>query len=225
MKMEGRTLSMPTEPGGGSMTRWCGAGALVLALATSASAGEIVFKNGSRLAGEIATQALLVSTGADVVEIAPGDIAVLTPEEVRLKDGRVVRGTLVGGRLRTRTDLGELAIELDQLQLFRAEPAPAPAPPSAPTPVAAPPAAPPPAVPLARPAPEPRFAPAAPQGPGQVAEGARTVGRGLEDTARGVGATVVEGADRLHDGFKLVGVTIWEGMKSVGHAVQSVFAP
>jgi hypothetical protein len=207
------------------MTRWCVAGVLVLALATSASAGEILFKNGRRLAGEIATQVLLVSTGSDVVEIAPGDVAVLTPEEVRLKDGRVVRGTLVGGQLRTRTDLGELAIELDQLQVFRAETAPEPAPPAAPTAVATPLALPPPAVPVARPASESRSAPSAPRGPGQVAEGARTVGRGFEDTARGVGATVVEGADRIHDGFKLLGVTIWEGMKSVGRAAQSVFAP
>ncbi len=75
-------------------------------------------------------------------------------------------------------------------------------------------------------------------GPVQVVQGAKAVEQGLELTARGVGRTVTDGAqgaengmqefsravkeiaDRLHDGAKAFGEAIWEGIKSVGRALQ-----
>lgn len=71
-------------------------------------------------------------------------------------------------------------------------------------------------------------------GPDQVVDGAKTVGRGVEETAKGVGKTVTEGAkevgrqarpvvDQLHDRAKEIGQTIWEGMKSVGRTLEGAF--
>jgi len=186
---------------------------VVLALpAGVAGAGEIVFRSGERLAGDLTDQVLLLSTGAEVVEVAPAEVAVLTPAEVRLRDGRVLRGTLVGGRVRARTGYGELAVRTEDLAEFRVAPEPAPAavaPPSpTPAPSAAPPAAP---------------APPSARGPGQVADGGQRIGQGAGEVAGGVGRTVSEGADRLHDGFKALGLAIWEGMKSFGRAVEQAF--
>lgn len=70
-------------------------------------------------------------------------------------------------------------------------------------------------------------------GPSQVVEGAKKVGRGVEDTAKGIGKTVAERAkeagkeaqpigDRLHDGAKAFGTAIWDAMKSVGRTLQRV---
>jgi hypothetical protein len=112
---------------------------MLAAVAGTAGAGEIVYKSGQRLAGELTDQALLLSTGGAVMELAPGDIAVLRPDEVQLKDGRVLKGTLVGGRVRARTAYGELAIRLDDLEVYRDRPEVAAAPPG---PTAATPAAP-----------------------------------------------------------------------------------
>jgi hypothetical protein len=114
----------------------------VLALAVPAGAGELLFTNGSRLEGDLANEVIVVSTGADLVEVTPETVALLTPGEIRLKDGRVLRGTLVGGRLKARTALGELAVQADELRLFRADGVAAAAPTlAAPTPVSPPPAA------------------------------------------------------------------------------------
>lgn len=114
---------------------------MLVALAAPATAGELVFVNGSRLEGDLANETIVVSTGSDLVELAPETIGLLSPAEIRLKDGRVVRGTLVGGRLKARTALGELAVKADELQLFRADgftpPAPPPAAPPPPVVVAA----------------------------------------------------------------------------------------
>jgi hypothetical protein len=110
---------------------------MLVALAAPATAGELVFANGSRLEGDLANETIVVSTGSDLVELAPEMIGSLSPAEIRLKDGRVLRGTLVGGRLKARTALGELAVKADELQLFRADGF---------TPSAPPPAAPPPPV-------------------------------------------------------------------------------
>jgi hypothetical protein len=215
--------------------------AFVLGLAGPAAAGELVYVNGSRLAGDLGSGTLLVSTGSDLVDVAPDQVSVVTRDEIRLKDGRVVRGTLVGGRLRVQTALGELAVEMGELQEFRAEPQPAPAvatlapaPPPAAAPTVAPPAA---STPASTEPPSPPAearAPAQPPGPIRVVEGARQVGRGVEETAKGVGRTVTDAAvgtatatkraaDRVHDGFKAFGEAVWEGMKSAGRAFQSAF--
>jgi hypothetical protein len=95
--------------------------ALVVALASPTAAGELLFANGSRLEGDLAGEPLLFSTGSDVVEVLPEAVGTLAPAEIHLKDGRVLRGALVGGRVRARTALGELAIPVDELRLFRAD--------------------------------------------------------------------------------------------------------
>jgi hypothetical protein len=107
--------------------------ALALLASGPAAAGELVFANGSRIAGELSNESLMVSTGAGLVELAPDDIAALSPDEIQLRDGRVIRGTLVGGQLKAKTTLGEIAVKVDELQSYRAGPkaaeaAPAPAP-------------------------------------------------------------------------------------------------
>jgi hypothetical protein len=181
--------------------------ALLLAVPVAVSAGELVLTNGTRIAAELATDVLLVSTGADLVEVAPEQVVLLTPSEIRLRDGRVLAGTLVGGRLRTRTALGELTVRLEDLAAFRAEPAATPTRDPAPIMAAAP-----------RPA-----GSAGSDGPGQVTAGTREVGRGVRDTAVGIGRTVVEAADRAHDGFKAIGIAIWKAMRSVGDAVRDAF--
>jgi len=265
---------------------------LVLVLAAGASAGEIVLKNGSRLPGELASESIMVSTGAGALEIAGADVQVLTPTEVRLKDGRVIQGTVVGETVKARTPLGELAIRLDELTSFRADPdtsttAAKPAPPTvaapgAPAPVAK--AAPPTGVPgpvasttPAPSAPQPGTAPPAsslapvgglpaasgpgpggpsapagvgaappvpqtasptvggdatagapPQenglsGPSQVASGGRTIGEGVETTAKGIGHTVVQGADAVHDGFKTFGLKVRDVFLGIGQVFRNAF--
>ena len=47
------------------------AAALVLSAWTSSEAGELVFANGSRVAGDLTSEGLMVSTGSGLVEIAP----------------------------------------------------------------------------------------------------------------------------------------------------------
>jgi hypothetical protein len=93
---------------------------LGLLLASPAGAGELIFANGSRIAGEISNESLMVSTGSGLVEIVPDDVAALSREEIQLRDGRVIRGTLVGGQLKARTSLGEIAVKVDELQSYRA---------------------------------------------------------------------------------------------------------
>ena len=77
-----------------------------------AESGEVVYRNGRRLPAELGNHALLVSTGADLIEVRPAQVAVLEPDEIRTRDGRVIRGTLVGGTIRVRTTYGELTIPL-----------------------------------------------------------------------------------------------------------------
>jgi len=117
----------------------------VLLLAGPVAAGELVFANGGRIEADLANDVLVLSTGSALVEVSPETVALMTPVEIRLKDGRVLRGTLVGDRLKARTALGELAIKVEELGSFRATgpvAAPgapvvaAPAPPAAPTPEA-----------------------------------------------------------------------------------------
>jgi hypothetical protein len=117
----------------------------LIAIAAPVTAGELFLTNGSRLEADLTGETILVSTGADVIEVSPETIGLLTPSEIRLKDGRVLRGTVVGGRLRTRTPLGELAIRIEELQGFRtqgfadlAAPKPVPAAPAPPTATSAP---------------------------------------------------------------------------------------
>ncbi|MGH7322179.1 MAG: hypothetical protein ACRELA_21510 [Candidatus Rokuibacteriota bacterium] len=102
---------------------------LAMVFASESGAGELLLANGSRLDGELANEVLVVSTGADLVEVTPEQVAVLSAGEVRLKDGRVVRGTLVGGHLKIRTALGEIAVKPDELRVFRADSAPLTPPP------------------------------------------------------------------------------------------------
>jgi hypothetical protein len=92
---------------------------------TGAGAGELVFTNGSRLAGELSNEALMLSTGSGLVEVAPDEVVALTPVEVRLRDGRIVRGTLVGGQIKARTALGEIAVKVEELEGYHATPPPA----------------------------------------------------------------------------------------------------
>jgi hypothetical protein len=115
---------------------------LLVALAVPVTAGELLLTNGTRLTADLADVTVLVSTGTDVVEVSPETIGFVAPSEVRLKDGRVLHGTLVGGRLRTLTAMGELAVRVEDLQSFQAqEPANALAPvPPAPEPAVASPA-------------------------------------------------------------------------------------
>lgn len=72
------------------------------------------------------------------------------------------------------------------------------------------------------------------RGPDRVVEGAKAIGRGVEETAKGVGQTVTEGArrvgkemgpvaDTLHDRAKQFGEAIWDGMKSLGRTLEGVF--
>jgi hypothetical protein len=103
------------------------AGSLTVLVCAPASAGELVFANGTRLAGELSNESLMVSTGAGLVEVVPDDVVALSREEVRLRDGRVIKGTLVGGQVKAHTSLGEIAIKVDELQSYRASETPAPA--------------------------------------------------------------------------------------------------
>jgi hypothetical protein len=84
-----------------------------------AGAGELIFANGNRLDGELSNETLMVSTGSGLVEIAPDEVVALSREEIRLRDGRVIRGTLVGGQVKARTSLGEIAVKVDDLQAYR----------------------------------------------------------------------------------------------------------
>jgi hypothetical protein len=125
------------------MMRWVLVTALVVAWGVPAGAGEVVLKNGKRLRADLVGH-LILSTGSDLLEFGSEQVVEVTPEAVRLSDGRTVRGTLVGGQLRARTEFGQLTIPLDDLDVFRAAaPAPSPPPPSPPPAVASPPAAPP----------------------------------------------------------------------------------
>jgi hypothetical protein len=117
--------------------------ALVIGLAGPVTAGELLLANGTRMDADLVDGTVLVSTGTDVVEVSPETITLVTPTEVRLKDGRVLAGSLVGGRLRTRTAMGELAVRVEELQSFQAQPVPDAASAPAPTPAAQAAAAPP----------------------------------------------------------------------------------
>jgi hypothetical protein len=95
------------------------AAALALSAWTSSEAGELVFANGSRVAGELTSEGLMVSTGSGLVEIAPDEVVTLSGDEIRLRDGRVIRGTLVGGQVKVRTSLGEIAVKVDELATYQ----------------------------------------------------------------------------------------------------------
>ena len=111
-------------------------GALIVALtllaAASAGAGELIFANGTRLTGDLSSETLMVSTGSGLVEITADEVASLSKDEVRLRDGRVIRGTLIGGQIKARTSLGEIAVKMEELQGYQAGESSAPAAPSAP---------------------------------------------------------------------------------------------
>jgi hypothetical protein len=128
---------------------------LVVVAWQPAIAGELVFANGSRLTGELSNEVLMVSTGNGLIEVSPDEVVALSAEGVRLRDGRAIRGTLVGGQIKARTALGEIAVKIDELESYRATPESAAAARSAPT------AAPAPAAVQATPAPA-APAPAAP---------------------------------------------------------------
>ena len=53
------------------------AGSLIVLACASASAGELVFANGNRLAGDLSNEALMVSTGAGLVEVTPDEVVSL----------------------------------------------------------------------------------------------------------------------------------------------------
>lgn len=141
-------------------------GILLFALVTVSDAGTVSLKNGTTFQGTPTGDLILVSTGKDLLELTPETIVSLTAREIRLKDGRAITGTIVGGRLRFQTDLGEVAVALTDLKEYR-ESAPSPAiPPRAQELAAPPPSAPRPASPpvAAAPAPPPVASPTRPQG-------------------------------------------------------------
>ncbi len=93
---------------------------LVMLLVTGeVTAGEIVFKDGRHLDGQLAGDVLAVWTASGVIQVAPEEVAVLTESEVRLKDGRILRGTVASPRFRTKTAPGVLSVDLADLQVFR----------------------------------------------------------------------------------------------------------
>lgn len=94
---------------------------LVVLAWTPAGAGELIFTNGSRIAGELSSETLMVSTGSGLVEVASEDVVSLSRDEIALRDGRVIRGTLVGGQIKARTTLGEIAVKVDELQSYRGD--------------------------------------------------------------------------------------------------------
>jgi hypothetical protein len=209
---------------------WYLVAGVILMMAGPSGGGELALRNGQRLPARLTGETLRISTGGDLVEVAPGDVRWLTREEVGLRDGRVLRGALVGERLRADTPYGELAVRIEDLVSFRAdEPPPAPPESLSPAPAAQP--APgggragsaPPQASAATPEPAGPGRGASPSGPRAVGEGAREVGRGVETAARGIGRTFVEGADRIHDGFKALGLAIWEAMKSVARQARDAF--
>ena len=92
----------------------------LLGLATSAAeAGVVTLRNGTTFQGTPVGESLLVSTGQALLEFPPEAVLSVKPEEIRLKDGRVITGTIVGGRLRFKTDLGEVAVALTDLAEYR----------------------------------------------------------------------------------------------------------
>lgn len=93
---------------------------LILALAGTVSAGEILLANGGRLEGELVPETLMVSTGSGLIEVSSDQVVLLSRDELRLRDGRVIRGTLIGETVKTRTTLGEIAVNLEELQAFTA---------------------------------------------------------------------------------------------------------
>jgi hypothetical protein len=97
-----------------------GVGAVVLVVVSGASAGELTLVNGGRIGGELANETVVVSTDQNLVEVAPDEVVVLARDGIQLTDGRIVRGNLVGDRLRVRTALGEIAVSLDEVSEFRA---------------------------------------------------------------------------------------------------------
>jgi len=116
-------------------------GLMVLILAPGAGAGVIALKNGTTFQGTPTGDLILVSTGRDLLEVLPETLLSLKAGEIHLKDGRVISGTVVGGRLRFKTDLGEVAVALSDLAEYRepgpvgaraAQPAPSKAAPAAP---------------------------------------------------------------------------------------------
>jgi hypothetical protein len=94
---------------------------LMLLAWVPAGAGELIFANGSRIAGELSSETLMVSTGSGLVEVASQDVVSLSRDEMALRDGRVIRGTLVGGQIKARTSLGEIAVKVDELQSYRGD--------------------------------------------------------------------------------------------------------
>ncbi len=118
------------------------AGIALIALTLSAEAGVVTLKNGTTFQGTPTGEVILVSTGRDLLELLPETIVSLRADEIRLADGRVITGTVVGGRLRFKTDLGEVAVALKDLGEYRQLSSGAPPAPRSPEPrSAAPPSA------------------------------------------------------------------------------------
>ena len=102
------------------MRQGVGAASLVLLLIGEVGAGELILANGSQLNGELTNEMLVVSTGSELIALAPEQVSAITSGELRLRDGRIVRGTLVGGHLTVRTSVGEIAVKPDELRAYRA---------------------------------------------------------------------------------------------------------
>ena len=79
------------------------------------------------------------------------------------------------------------------------------------------------------------------KGTDELVEGAKKIGKGVEETAKGIGKTVTEGAkevghraaeagketkpaaEKVGASAKGFGQSVWEGMKSVGRSVKRFF--
>jgi hypothetical protein len=79
------------------------------------------------------------------------------------------------------------------------------------------------------------------KGANEVVDGAKKIGKGVEETAKGIGKAVSEGAkevghraaaagketkpalDRMHDSAKGFGESIWAGMKTAGRSIKRFF--
>ncbi len=94
---------------------------LVMLLVTAeVTAGEIVFKDGRHLEGQLAGDVLAVWTASGVIQVTPEEVVAFTESEVRLKDGRVLRGTVARPRFRMATSPRELSVDPVNLEVFRA---------------------------------------------------------------------------------------------------------
>jgi hypothetical protein len=92
---------------------------VAVALALPAGAGELVLEDGTRLQADLAADVLVVVTETGPVEVLAQEVLEVTRDQVRLRDGRVLRGALAGP-LAARSALGPLGVRPEDLFRFTA---------------------------------------------------------------------------------------------------------